>query len=65
MLGEYKLKGQKVKIEAELEAEVAEKLSKMAKNMNLTSSEILNTALKRFIVAHKDFLPSAGTKKAS
>jgi hypothetical protein len=65
MLGEYKLKGQKVKIEAELEAEVAEKLSKMAKNMNLTSSEILNTALKRFIVAHKDFLPGTGTKKAS
>lgn len=58
MLDDYKLKGTTEKIELEIEKEVIEILSKMAKHAKLSKSEIANTALKRFISAHKDFLPS-------
>ncbi len=64
MLDDYKLKGQKTKIEAELEADIADKLSKMAQHMKLSSSEIVNTALKRFIASHHDFLPPGELSKA-
>lgn len=57
MLDDYKLKGQTKKIEIEIESEVAEKLATMEKNSNLTRSEITNTALKRYIASHKDYLP--------
>lgn len=58
MLDEYKLNGATKKIEIEIETEVAEKLSKMEKHIKLSASEIANTALKRFISHHKDFLPA-------
>lgn len=57
MLDEYKIKGQKIKLEVEVESDVAEKLARMESHTQLTRSEIANTALKRFIAAHKDFLP--------
>lgn len=63
MLDEYKLKGPTKKVELEIEAEVAEKLLKMEKHVKLTKSEIANTALKRFISHHKDFLPFEPNQK--
>jgi hypothetical protein len=63
MLDEYRFKGPTKKIEVEVELEVAEKLSKMEKYVKLSQSEIANTALKRFISHHKDFLPVAETAK--
>ena len=57
MLDDYKLKGPTKKIEIEVEAKVAETLVKMESYIKLSTSEIANTALKRFISGHKDFLP--------
>ncbi len=57
MRDDYQLKGPKAKLEVEVEAPVAEALAAMEKHSKLTRSEITNTALKRFITAHKDFLP--------
>lgn len=66
MLDDYKLKGATKKIEVEIEASVADTLDKMAAYIKLSHSEIANTALKRFIAGHKDFLPfvEIPTKKA-
>ena len=58
MLDDYKLKGTIDKIEVEIESEVIEILVQMERHINLTRSEIINTALKRFISSHKDFLPA-------
>ena len=57
MLDDYKLKGVTKKLELEVEVEVAEKLAKMEIYSKLSVSELTNTALKRFITAHQDFLP--------
>lgn len=57
MLDDYKLKGPTRKIEIEIEKDVADKLQRMEAYAKLSASEIANTALKRFISAHKDFLP--------
>jgi hypothetical protein len=57
MLDDYKLKGQTEKLEIEIEAEVAKTLKKMEQHSKVNKSEITNTALKRFIASHKDFLP--------
>lgn len=57
MREDYKIKGSTVKVEVEVEAVVAEKLGKMEQFSKLTKSELANTALKRFIAAHNDFLP--------
>ncbi|MGZ3689671.1 MAG: hypothetical protein ACXWPM_11470 [Bdellovibrionota bacterium] len=57
MRDDYKLKGPTMKIEIDCEKEIAEKLLSMEQYSKLTRSEIVNTALKRFITAHKDFLP--------
>jgi hypothetical protein len=61
MLDEYKLNGKTVKVEAELEADIADKLSLMSQYMGFGASEIINTALKRFVAVHSDFMPPAGT----
>ena len=58
MREDYKISGPVKKIEADVEKEIAEKLALMAKHTRLSLSEITNTALKRFIVSHKDFLPT-------
>jgi len=64
MRDDYQLKGPKVKLEIEVEAGVAEALSQMEKFSKHTRSELTNTALKRFIAAHKDFLPPAEKPKS-
>lgn len=58
MRDDYKLIGKTARLEVEVEKEVEEKLRDMEKHSKLTKSEITNTALKRFISSHKDFLPS-------
>jgi hypothetical protein len=57
MRDDYAIKGQKSKVEIEIEKEVADRLHKMEGYTKLSASEIANTALKRFIAQHKDFLP--------
>lgn len=58
MLDDYKIKGPKEKLEVEVEKPIAERLRAMATYMKLDPSELANTALKRFIASHKDFLPA-------
>ena len=57
MKEDYPLKGQTVAITVNLEIGVAETLKKMVEYVKFTDSEIINTALKRFIEVHSDFLP--------
>ena len=59
----YKLKGKTVKVELELEKSVAEILQAMEEFSKFTRSEISNTALKRYISQHKDFLPANFVEK--
>ena len=59
MREDYKLKGQTSRVEIELEAPVAEALMKMEGFSKFSRSELANTALKRFISTHKDFMPPA------
>ena len=59
MKDDYKLKGPVAKIEIEVEKDVAERLILMEAYSKFTQSELANTALKRFISSHKDFLPPA------
>lgn len=59
MREDYKIKGSVEKLQIEIEKEVVETLKKMEAHTKLTASEIANTALKRFISQHKDFLPPA------
>ncbi len=58
MREDYQLDGPTEKIQIELEAAVVGKLKQMVDHTTLSNSEITNTALKRFIAQHKDFLPS-------
>jgi|LakMenEpi03Aug12_release.lakeMendotaPanAssembly.Ray.scaffolds.fasta_scaffold3769193_1 hypothetical protein len=58
MRDSYKLKGPTVKVELELEKHVVETLQAMEGFSKFTKAEITNTALKRYISQHKDFLPS-------
>lgn len=58
MKDDYVLKGQTVSIQLELEKEVAETLKKMSEFSKFKESEIVNTAIKRFIAVHSDFLPA-------
>lgn len=57
MRDDYKMKGPLSKVEIEIEKEVCDKLMTMEKHSKMSRSELTNTALKRFISAHKDFLP--------
>ncbi len=61
MRDDYKIEGATKKIEIEIEVSVVSLLETMSKHTKLTPSEISNTALKRFIAAHKDFLPARNT----
>lgn len=63
MRDDYQIKGAVTKIEVEVEKDVAEKLSTMSAFTKLSLSEITNTALKRFISSHKDFLPAEAKSK--
>lgn len=57
MRDDYKLQGKLVQLNLQVEEHVAQILSEMEKHSKHTSSELANTALKRFITHHKDFLP--------
>lgn len=63
MRADYQLVGPTTKIQVELEKNVAETLVQMENFSKHTLSELTNTALKRFIAAHKDFLPREESKK--
>ena len=57
MRDDYKMKGPFAKVEIEFEASVADDLVKMEGHSKISRNELVNTALKRFITSHKDFLP--------
>ena len=57
MKDDYRLKGESEPVTINLEVEVAETLKKMSAYSKLTESEIVNTAVKRFIAVHSDFQP--------
>ena len=60
MRDDYKMDGPVEKIQIEVEKSTAETLKAMEKYSKHTLSELANTALKRFVSAHKDFLPPSG-----
>lgn len=62
MRDDYKIQGPTAKLQVEVEKDIAEKLAKMEAYSKLTQAELTNTALKRFISAHKDFLPPESPK---
>jgi len=57
MRDDYKISGKTAKLSADVEKTVIEDIKTMSEFIKLTSSEIVNTALKRFISNHKDFFP--------
>ena len=57
MKEDYPLKGATTEIHVKLEKEVVETLKQMTEYSKLSESEIVNTAVKRFIAVHSDFLP--------
>jgi hypothetical protein len=57
MKEDYPLKGETTKVSIELEKGVAETLNTMSEYSKLKVSELVNTAVKRFIAVHSDFLP--------
>jgi hypothetical protein len=58
MRDDYKITKTTAKLEVQVEADIVETLLAMEKYTKLTSSELVNTAMKRFIIQHKDFLPN-------
>ena len=63
MLDDYKMMGTTKEIQISVEEEVAVTLAAMAQYSGINASELTNTALKRFISHHKDFLPPAPMKR--
>jgi hypothetical protein len=57
MKEDYPFKGETKQVTVTLEVEVAETIKKMAEFTKLGESEMINTAVKRFIATHSDFLP--------
>ena len=64
MRDDYKIAGKTSKAQVEIEQVVLDKLQAMADYTKLSLSELTNTALKRFVSQHKDFLPPSMSKKA-
>jgi len=58
MLDDYKITKPIGSITLQIESQVIEMLSAMEAYKKIPVSELANTALRRFIGAHKDFLPS-------
>lgn len=50
-------------IDVKVEADVAEALGIMAKYTGISANEIVNTAMRRFIVTHKDYFPADDSAK--
>jgi len=57
MKQDYALKGKTVEVRIQLEESVVETIKKMVEYTKFTDSELMNTAVKRFIEVHSDFLP--------
>ena len=57
MREDYKIKGDIGSASFEVEKKVLTTLKEMAEHTKLSCDEIVNTALKRFIATHSDFLP--------
>lgn len=57
MKEDYKIAGPTKKLEVEVEEKIVSTLQKMQEFTKIPASELANTALKRFISQHKDFLP--------
>lgn len=64
MRDDYRIKGPVTRVEIEVEKEVAEKLKQMEAYSKIPTSELANTALKRFISSHKDFMPPVDLNKS-
>lgn len=58
MRDDYKITKPTGSINVQIESQVIEMLSAMESHTKITVSELANTALRRFIGAHKDFLPA-------
>jgi predicted transcriptional regulator len=58
MKDDYKIKTETAVLTVKIEAEVKKAIDEMASHSQHTQDEIVNTALKRFISSHKDFLPN-------
>jgi hypothetical protein len=63
MKDDYKLQGAVAKVQIDVEKDVAEKLQAMEAFTKISQSELVNTAVKRFITQHMDFLPPRSAKK--
>ncbi len=57
MRDDYKMTGPLGRLEVQVEKDIIEKLSLMEKHSRISIAELVNTALKRFISHHKDYLP--------
>lgn len=57
MKEDYPLKGPTVELTIKLEKDVAETLKKMSVFSKFSEAEMINTAVKRFISTHSDYLP--------
>jgi predicted transcriptional regulator len=57
MKEDFPLKGEAVEVKFKIEKDLAEKLKKMSEFSKYSESEIANTAIKRFVATHSDFLP--------
>jgi len=62
MRDDYSLKGKTVEIKVDLESKVGEQLSSMEEFTGISASELVNTAVKRFISQHKDFFPASNNR---
>jgi hypothetical protein len=58
MREDYKIVKPTGPINLQIESEVIEVLKAMESHTKITVSELANTAIRRFISAHKDFMPS-------
>ncbi|MGK5085270.1 hypothetical protein WDW37_18440 [Bdellovibrionota bacterium FG-1] len=65
MRDDYPLKGKTKKLTVTLETQVVTTLKAMESYSHISVSELANTALKRFIAHHKDFLPPDHHKSGS
>jgi hypothetical protein len=59
MKDDYKFNEPSVSLNVMIEKSVAFQLQQMTEYSKFTADELVNTALKRFIAGHKDFLPAS------
>ncbi len=58
MREDYKITKPVAPLNLQIESEIIETLKAMESRTKLTVSELANAAIKRFISAHKDFIPT-------